>query len=85
MGGSGMRRLGDILIEEGTLTAEQMEAAFDSRPREIMIGDWLVAQRLLSTAQLGHALAQQFGVPYVDSKKHRFHLFLSYSMILTNS
>ncbi len=61
-----MRRLGDILIEDGTLTEEQFEAAFDSKPREILIGDWLVSQRLLSTAQLGQALAKQFGVPYVD-------------------
>ena len=61
-----MRRLGDILIEDGTLTEEQFEAAFDSKPREVLIGDWLVSQRLLSTAQLGQALAKQFGVPYVD-------------------
>ncbi|MEM8671937.1 MAG: ATPase, T2SS/T4P/T4SS family [Planctomycetota bacterium] len=61
-----MRRLGDILIEEGLLTEEQVQAAFDSKPRDAMIGDWLVTQKLLSTAQLGQALARQFGVPYVD-------------------
>jgi type IV pilus assembly protein PilB len=61
-----MRRLGDILIEQGVLTAEEMESAFSSKPREIMLGDWLVQQKLLSTAELGHALAEQFEVPYVD-------------------
>ncbi|QDT07669.1 Type II secretion system protein E [Rubripirellula lacrimiformis] len=61
-----MRRLGDILIERGTLTADEMEAAFKSKPRGEMIGDWLVRQRLLSTAELGHALAEQFEVPYID-------------------
>lgn len=61
-----MRRLGDILIEQGTLTAEEMEAAFKSKPRGEMIGDWLVQQQLLSVAELGHALAQQFEVSYVD-------------------
>ncbi len=61
-----MRRLGDVLIEQGTLTAEQMEKSFASKPREIMLGDWLVEQQLLSTSQLGRALAEQFGVPYVD-------------------
>ena len=61
-----MRRLGDILIEQGTLTADQLEVAFAAKPREVLIGDWLVRQRLLSVAQLGHALADQFGVPYVD-------------------
>ncbi len=48
------------------MTAEQLEAAFSTKPRDTMIGDWLVQQRLLSTAELGHALADQFEVPYVD-------------------
>lgn len=61
-----MRRLGDILVEQGTMTAEQMEAAFETKPRDMMVGDWLVEQQLLSTAELGHALADQFEVPYVD-------------------
>lgn len=61
-----MRRLGDILIEQGTLTADQLEEAFSTKPRDMMLGDWLVQQRLLSTAELGHALADQFQVPYVD-------------------
>lgn len=61
-----MRRLGDILVESGTLTTEQLDSAFNSKPRDVMIGDWLVHERLLSTAQLGHALADQFEVPYVD-------------------
>lgn len=61
-----MRRLGDILIEQGTLTVEQLEEAFVTKPRDMMLGDWLVQQRLLSTAELGHALAGQFEVPYID-------------------
>ena len=61
-----MRRLGDILIEHGTLTAEQLESAFASKPRDFMLGDWLVHLRLLSTAELGRALADQFEVAYID-------------------
>lgn len=61
-----MRRLGDILIEQGTLTADQMEEAFATKPRGTLLGDWLVQQRLLSIAELGHALADQFQVPYID-------------------
>jgi type IV pilus assembly protein PilB len=34
-----MRRLGDILIEQSTLTGTQMEEAFTSKPRGEMIGD----------------------------------------------
>ena len=61
-----MRRLGDILVEQGVLTGERMEAAFTCKPRDMMLGDWLVNQKLLSIAELGHALAEQFEVPYVD-------------------
>jgi type IV pilus assembly protein PilB len=61
-----MRRLGDILIEEGVLTADAMEAAFATKPRGVMLGDWLVQKKLVSTAELGHALSIQFEVPYVD-------------------
>ena len=61
-----MRRLGDILIENGTITAEELETAFSTKPRDVMVGDWLVQQRFLSTAELGNALADQFEVPYVD-------------------
>tara|TARA_R110002049_G_scaffold4601_5_gene32031 strand:+ start:51859 stop:53613 length:1755 start_codon:yes stop_codon:yes gene_type:complete len=61
-----MRRLGDILIEQETLTSDQLELAFSSKPRGVMLGDWMVQQGLLSTAQLGHALASQFEVDYVD-------------------
>ena len=61
-----MRRLGDILVEQNVLTLKQMEAAFDNKPRSYMLGDWLVEQKLVSIAELGHALAEQFEVPYVD-------------------
>ncbi len=61
-----MRQLGEILIEQGALVPDRMEAAFRSKPRGTMIGDWLVRQQIISTQQLGKALAEQFGVPYVD-------------------
>ncbi|SMP68805.1 type IV pilus assembly protein PilB [Neorhodopirellula lusitana] len=61
-----MRRLGDILIDQHVLTTEQIDAAFTSKPRGVMLGDWLVNQSLLSNQQLGEALAEQFGVAYVD-------------------
>ncbi|EMI54507.1 GspE/PulE family protein, partial [Rhodopirellula sallentina] len=61
-----MRRLGDILIDQKVLTPEQIDAAFSSKPRGVMLGDWLVKQSLISNTQLGGALAEQFGVEYVD-------------------
>ncbi len=61
-----MRRLGDVLIEQNVMSAESLDAAFASKPRGVLLGDWLVSQKLLSTVQLGRALAEQFAVPYID-------------------
>ena len=61
-----MKRLGDILISQQALSAEQIDEAFDSKPRGKMLGDWLVEKNLISSMQLGLALAEQFGVQYVD-------------------
>ncbi|GAA4468219.1 GspE/PulE family protein [Novipirellula rosea] len=61
-----MRRLGDVLIEQHVMSAESLDAAFASKPRGVLLGDWLVSQKLLSTLQLGRALAEQFAVPYID-------------------
>jgi type IV pilus assembly protein PilB len=61
-----MRRLGDILVELGTLTLAELDNAFSQKPRDYMLGDWLVDQSLLTTNQLGQALAEQFGVPFID-------------------
>ncbi|EMI21491.1 type II secretion system protein E, partial [Rhodopirellula maiorica SM1] len=61
-----MRRLGDVLIEQHVISAESLDAAFASKPHGVLLGDWLVSQKLLSTIQLGRALAEQFAVPYID-------------------
>ena len=60
------RRLGDILTEQGLLTAPQLDEAFRSKPRSMLIGDWLLEQNLLTRLQLGDALAYQFEVPFAD-------------------
>jgi type IV pilus assembly protein PilB len=61
-----MKRLGDILVDQNVLTVQQMDDAFATKPRDTMLGDWLVETKLISVAELGHALADQFGVDYVD-------------------
>lgn len=61
-----MRRLGDILIEQNTLTEPQLEDAFTTKPRGAMLGDWLVQCKLINSQQLGQALSEQFQVPFLD-------------------
>ncbi len=60
------RRLGDILIDLGILTPFQLEDAFRNKPKRVMIGDWLLEQELITSTQLGNALATQFEVAFAD-------------------
>lgn len=61
-----MRRLGDVLIEQNVLSADELESLFATKPRGVMLGDWLVQCQAISSSELGHALAEQFGVIYID-------------------
>ncbi len=59
-------RLGDILIDEGILSNEQLSASMREKPRHIMLGDWLIQRGDITRPQLGHALSRQFEVPYEE-------------------
>lgn len=56
-------RLGDILIEQGHVTAEQVDQALASRCR---LGEALLKQGAICRNQLGEGLSEQFEVPYHD-------------------
>ncbi|QEG38774.1 GspE/PulE family protein [Roseimaritima ulvae] len=60
------RRLGDVLVELQLLSHEQVEDALRTKPRSVMLGDWMVEQQLINTAELIQALAEQFQVPALD-------------------
>ena len=61
------RRTGEILVEMGLLTPEQVEAAIaEQRRTHQRIGDILLAKGWVTRNQLMEALAAKLGVPYVD-------------------
>ncbi len=62
-----MKQLGDILLEGGLVTHEQLSAAFDEHQRNgRSLGRVLVDQGVLSEGQLVAALATQIGLRFVD-------------------
>jgi type IV pilus assembly protein PilB len=61
-----LKRLGDILIDEGILTQEHLSAAMGEKPRHILLGDWLLQRGDVTHSQLGQALSRQFEVPYEE-------------------
>ncbi|MDQ1684445.1 MAG: type pilus assembly protein PilB [Frankiaceae bacterium] len=62
-----MKQLGDILLEGGLVTQEQLSAAFEEHQRAgRALGRVLVERGVLTEAQLVAALAQQIGLKFVD-------------------
>ncbi|GFO70269.1 type II secretion system ATPase PulE [Geomonas limicola] len=66
------KRLGDILLEMGEITADQLAYALDKQQttRE-RFGLICLADGLISDVALARALAEQFGLEYVDLKGFR--------------
>src|SRR3954466_5051202 len=62
-----VKQLGDILLEDGLVTQEQLAEAFAEHQRVgRSLGRVLVEQGVLSESQLVAALAQQIGLAFVD-------------------
>jgi type IV pilus assembly protein PilB len=62
-----VKQLGDILLEGGLVTQEQLSAAFEEHQRAgRALGRVLVERGVLTEAQLVAALAQQIGLKFVD-------------------
>lgn len=71
--GRGRLRVGDILIEAGLVTREQVEKAFatQSTGKRKRIGAILVEKRLITEEQLTSALAHKFGLQVIDLREVR--------------
>jgi type IV pilus assembly protein PilB len=62
-----VKQLGDILLEGGLVTQEQLSAAFEEHQRAgRALGRVLVERGVLTESQLVAALAQQIGLKFVD-------------------
>jgi len=66
-GGRRTRRLGEILMEAGLLTPEQLQQALEAQATSgRRLGDQLVTSGLLDERTLARALAEQYGLRQVD-------------------
>src|SRR6478735_10385682 len=66
-GGLAVKQLGDILLEGGLVTNEQLDAAFHTHEEAgRSLGRVLVDQGVLTESQLVAALATQIGLKFVD-------------------
>jgi len=66
------KRLGELLLENGLLTAEQLEAALAEQKRQRRpLGQILLAQGLVDEKALAGVLSLHFNVPQVDFSRTR--------------
>ncbi|MEW9053303.1 MAG: ATPase, T2SS/T4P/T4SS family [Neobacillus sp.] len=66
------KRLGDLLIEEGLITAEQLETALADKAANQKIGDALLQRGYITDQQLAEVLEQQLGIPHVNLLQYPF-------------
>ncbi|WP_026690519.1 GspE/PulE family protein [Alteribacter aurantiacus] len=64
------RRLGDILVEAGLVTKEQVEHVVSTKKRSQKLGDALLEQRLVTEKELIEVLEFQLGIPHVALNRH---------------
>lgn len=78
---SGARRFGDLLVERGFISADQLREALRAQTQERKrLGQILVEMGVLSPDQLNWALSELLGIPYVDLTEEMVDLDLARSM-----
>ncbi|MBU8916631.1 Flp pilus assembly complex ATPase component TadA [Bacillus sp. FJAT-29953] len=65
-------RLGDLLIEEGLITVEQLETVLDEKGANQKIGEALLQRGYITDQQLAEVLQRQLGIPHVNLFQYPF-------------
>ena len=60
------KRLGDLLVEAGVVTSEQIDHALANKSRDEKLGDFLIKENIMTEQQLIEVLEFQLGIPHVS-------------------
>jgi len=64
-------RLGEILVQQKLLTAEQLQAALDEQKKTgRRLGRVVIEKRFVTEEQISEALARQLNIPYINLKHY---------------
>ncbi|MCK4829180.1 general secretion pathway protein GspE, partial [bacterium] len=65
------KRLGDMLVDEGLLTREQLKHALTAHPRtRLKLGQYLVRQGILTDPQVRGSVCRQLNLPKYNPKDY---------------
>ena len=66
-----LKKLGEMLIEAGLLTREQLDRAVDeARQQQKRLGEYLVDEQLVTPEDLAMTLSVQLKLPIIDLRRH---------------
>ena len=60
------KRIGDLLLEAGVITEEQLTHALENKSRDEKLGDFLIKENILTEQQLIEVLEFQLGIPHIS-------------------
>jgi MSHA biogenesis protein MshE len=70
-------RLGDLLLQQGLITADQLALALEQQGRvKLRLGRILVNNAFVTEENISEALAKQLGIPFVNLKNSHLKLEL---------
>lgn len=67
---TGRKRLGDLLVESGVITKEQLEYALSTKTKDEKLGDFLIKENILTEQQLIEVLEFQLGIPHIHLNQY---------------
>ncbi|CAM5182898.1 Type IV pilus assembly protein PilB OS=Ureibacillus acetophenoni OX=614649 GN=SAMN05877842_10477 PE=3 SV=1 [Ureibacillus acetophenoni] len=70
MRGATRKRLGDLLVEAGVITNEQLDYALKNKSYEEKLGDFLIRENFITEQQLIEVLEFQLGIPHINLNQY---------------
>src|SRR5690625_3356624 len=64
------KRLGDLLVDAGLITDEQLQSALSEKTAEEKLGDTLLREGYITEQQLIEVLEFQLGVPHINIQQY---------------
>ncbi len=73
MSAVGRKRLGDLLVESGMVTSNELEEALTAKSENEKLGDYFINKGMITERQLIEVLEFQLGIPHVDLSRFSIH------------
>lgn len=64
------KRLGDLLVESGVITQDQLDYALGNKGNDEKLGDFLIKENIITEQQLIEVLEFQLGVPHINLNQY---------------